>query len=57
VSSATLSHVLHDPVTEVQYGVAMPTYEVPTRVESIHAALLTDDNFRFADTTEHGLGR
>jgi acetoin utilization deacetylase AcuC-like enzyme len=50
------SHVLHDPVTEVQYGIAMPMNEVPARVESIRAALLTDDNFSFADTTDHGLG-
>ena len=50
------SHVLHDPVTEVQYGIAMPMYEVPARVESIRAALLTDDNFSFADATDHGLG-
>jgi hypothetical protein len=33
-------HVLHDPATEVQYGVAMPMYEVPARVESIRTALL-----------------
>ena len=33
------SHVLHDPVTEVQTGVAMPMYEVPARAESIRAAL------------------
>ena len=31
-------HVLHDPATEVQYGVAMPIYEVPARVESIRTA-------------------
>jgi len=49
------SHVLHDPVTEVQYGIAMPMYEVPARVESIRAALLTDDSFGFADATDHGL--
>ena len=48
-------HVLHDPTTEVQYGVAMPMYEVPARVESIRAALLTDDNFSFADPVGHGL--
>jgi hypothetical protein len=35
------SHGLHDPATEVQYGTAMPMYEVPARVESIRAALLT----------------
>jgi hypothetical protein len=50
------SHVLHDPVTEVQYGVAIPMYEVPARVESIHAALLADDEFSFADPAGHGLG-
>ena len=43
------SHVLHDPATEVQYGVAMPMYEVPARVESIRAALLTDGSFSFTD--------
>jgi acetoin utilization deacetylase AcuC-like enzyme len=50
------SHILHDPVTEVQYGVAIPMYEVPARVESIHAALLADDEFSFADPAGHGLG-
>jgi len=50
------SHVLHDPVTEVQYGVAMPMYEVPARVESIREALLADDAFSFADPAAHGLG-
>lgn len=49
-------HVLHDPVTEVQYGVAMPMYEVPARAESIRAALLTDEQFSFADPGDHGLG-
>src|SRR5215813_5541113 len=49
------SHVLHDPATEVQYGVPMPMYEVPARVESIRAALLTDDNFSFTDPAGHGL--
>lgn len=37
------SHVLHNPVTEVQNGVAMAIYEMPARVESIRAALLADD--------------
>ena len=50
------SHVLHDPVTEVQCGVAMPMYEVPARVESIREALLADDAFSFADPAAHGLG-
>ena len=49
------SHVLHDPETEVQTGVAMPMYEVPARAESIRAALLADDQFSFADPTGHGL--
>ncbi len=48
-------HVLHDPATEVQHGVAMPMYELPARVESIRAALLTDDSFSFADPAGHGL--
>jgi hypothetical protein len=49
------SHVLHDPATEVQYGVAMPMYEVPARVESIRTAPLADDTFSFADPAGHGL--
>src|SRR5215467_8754422 len=49
-------HVLHDPTTEVQYGVPMHMYEVPARVESIRAALLADDEFSFTGPTEHGLG-
>ena len=48
-------HVLHDPATEVQYGVAMPMYEVSARVESIRAALLTDGSFSFTDPAGHGL--
>src|SRR5512140_3126042 len=48
-------HVLHDPATEVQYGVVMPMYEVPARVESIRAALLTDGSFSFTDPAGHGL--
>jgi acetoin utilization deacetylase AcuC-like enzyme len=50
------SHILHDPVTEVQYGVAIPMYEVPARVESIREALLADGEFSFADPAGHGLG-
>src|SRR5262249_62002873 len=50
------SHVLHDPVTEVQAGVAMPMYEVPARAESIRAALLADAEFSFAEPAGHGLG-
>jgi hypothetical protein len=50
------SHVLHDPATEVQYGVVMPMFEVAARVESIRAALLADDKFSFADPADHGLG-
>src|SRR5438552_17070035 len=49
------SHVLHDPVTEVQAGVAMPMYEVPARVESIRAALLADEEFSFTGPTGHGV--
>jgi acetoin utilization deacetylase AcuC-like enzyme len=50
------SHVLHDPAVEVQYGVPMPMFEVPARVESIRAALLADDQFTFVEPTGHGLG-
>jgi hypothetical protein len=50
-------HVLQDPTTEVQYGVAMPMYEVPARVESIRAALLTDDSFSFTDPSATALSR
>jgi len=49
------SHVLHDPATEVQYGIPMPIYEVPARAEAIRAALLTDAEFTFAEPTRHGL--
>ena len=48
-------HVLHDPATEVQYGVPMPMYEVPARVESIRAALLADEEFSFTGPTGHGV--
>jgi acetoin utilization deacetylase AcuC-like enzyme len=50
------SHVLHDPAVEVQYGVPMPMYEVPARVESIRRALLADDQFTFVEPATHGLG-
>src|SRR5262249_43338193 len=50
------SHVLHDPGTEVQYGIPMPIYEVPARAESIRTALLADNEFSFTDATEHGAG-
>src|SRR5258707_6883989 len=49
------THVLHDPATEVQYGVPVPIYEVPARAESIRAALLADDAFSFAEPAEHGI--
>jgi acetoin utilization deacetylase AcuC-like enzyme len=49
-------HVLHDPATEVQYGVPTPMYEVPQRVESIRAALLPDNEFSFTGPAEHGVG-
>src|SRR5258707_381199 len=49
------THVLHDPATEVQYGVPVPIYEVPARAESIRAALLADDAVSFAEPAEHGI--
>jgi acetoin utilization deacetylase AcuC-like enzyme len=48
-------HVLHDPLTEVQYGVPLPMYEVPARVESIRTALLTDPEFAVTGPADHGL--
>jgi acetoin utilization deacetylase AcuC-like enzyme len=48
-------HVLHDPLTEVQYGVPMPMYEVPARVESIRTSLLADPVFTFTGPVDHGL--
>jgi acetoin utilization deacetylase AcuC-like enzyme len=49
------AHVLHDPATEVQYGVPVPIYEVPARAESIRAALLADGDFSFTEPADHGL--
>jgi acetoin utilization deacetylase AcuC-like enzyme len=48
-------HVLHDPLTEVQYGVPLPMYEVPSRVESIRTSLSADPAFTFTSPVDHGL--
>ena len=39
------SHVLHNPDTEVQFGVPIPMYEVPQRAEVIRGALEADGGF------------
>ncbi len=48
-------HVLHDPRHEVQYGVPIPTYEVPDRAESIRLALEADGGFALETPLEHGV--
>jgi acetoin utilization deacetylase AcuC-like enzyme len=47
-------HALHDPTTEVQYGVPIPMYERPIRAETIRRALETDGGFEFLEASEHG---
>ncbi|HXF72059.1 MAG TPA: histone deacetylase family protein [Actinomycetota bacterium] len=52
----TPRHLLHDPDTEVQYGVPLPMYEVPQRAERIRAALEEDGGFELVPPAEHGVG-
>jgi len=49
------THLLHNPDTEVQFGVPLPMYEVGERAEAIRIALERDEGFTFAGPTEHGL--
>jgi acetoin utilization deacetylase AcuC-like enzyme len=49
------AHRLHDPDTEVQYGVPMAMYEVPARAEGIRDALETDGGYKFEAPTDHGV--
>lgn len=49
-------HCLHDPTVEVQYGIPIPMYETPARVEVIREALERDGGFDFLPPTEHGIG-
>jgi acetoin utilization deacetylase AcuC-like enzyme len=51
----TSRHLMHNPDTEVQFGIPLPIYEVPQRAESIRAALENDDGFEPAEPTEHGI--
>jgi acetoin utilization deacetylase AcuC-like enzyme len=50
-----LRHQLHDPEHEVQYGVAIPSYELPARAESIRRALEADGGFELTPPAEHGV--
>ena len=47
-------HLLHNPDTEIQEGVPLPTFEVPQRAERIRQALEADEGFELAPPTEHG---
>jgi acetoin utilization deacetylase AcuC-like enzyme len=49
-------HKLHDPIHDVDGGVAVPQVEVPARAEQILSALGADDSFVLGEPTEHGLG-
>ncbi|HYT30769.1 MAG TPA: histone deacetylase family protein [Actinomycetota bacterium] len=50
------TQLLHDPEHEVQFGIPLPTYEVPARAERIREALEADGGFTLQEPTEHGLG-
>ena len=52
----TPRHLLHNPDTEVQFGIPIPMYEVPQRAESIRRALEADGGFELVEPTEHGVG-
>ena len=47
-------HALHNPAHEVQYGIPIPTYEVPERAETIRRALDADVAFDLVPSTDHG---
>jgi len=49
-------HMLHDPKTEVQIGVAQAMHETPSRAEAIREALVADGGFTIEEPTEHGVG-
>ena len=49
-------HRLHSPQHEINMGQPIPTYEKPSRAETIREQLLTDDRFRFVDRREYGKG-
>ena len=47
-------HRLHSPLHEINMGQPIPTYEKPSRADTIHDQLATDARFRFVDPTDHG---
>ena len=49
------AHRDHDPVSEIETGVAVAPYERPQRAEAIHDALAADPDFAIEAPTEHGL--
>lgn len=51
----TPRHLLHNPETEVQFGIPIPMFEIPERAETIRATLAQGEDFQFEEPTEHGL--
>ena len=49
------AHRDHDPVTEIETGVAVAPYERPARAEAVHDALAADPDFAVEPPVEHGL--
>src|SRR4051812_46946139 len=49
------AHRDHDPVTEIETGVAVAPYERPARAEAIHDALAADADFTIEPPVDHGL--
>jgi acetoin utilization deacetylase AcuC-like enzyme len=48
-------HQLHNPETEVQFGIPIPMHEIPDRVESIRRTLEQDGGFKWSEPMGHGL--
>jgi acetoin utilization deacetylase AcuC-like enzyme len=51
----TPRHLLHNPETEVQFGIPIPMFEIPERAEAIRGALQQDESFLFQEPSEYGL--
>jgi acetoin utilization deacetylase AcuC-like enzyme len=49
------AHRDHDPVTEIETGVAVAPYERPARAEAIHDALAADADCTIEPPVDHGL--
>ena len=47
-------HRRHSPRHEINMGQAIPTYEKPSRADTIHEQLSTDARFRFVERREFG---